>query len=60
MVYAIQIDQTQALELAALSAGGGDITPGEMVDKFNEWLESEPEVVEPGKAQLMAALGVKP
>jgi hypothetical protein len=30
------------------------------VDMFDQWLESEPEVVDAEKAQLMAALGVGP
>lgn len=48
-----------ALELAAIS-GGGDMTPGDMVDKFDEWLNNEPPPVDVEKAQLFAALGVGP
>lgn len=49
----------QALELAAIS-GGGELEPGEMVDKFDDWLMSEPAPVDVEKAQLFAALGVGP
>jgi hypothetical protein len=59
VVYALQIDQLQALEHAAIS-GGGEIAPGSMVDSFEEWLSSEPEPVDIERAQLMAALGVSP
>lgn len=59
MVYTIQIEQTQALELAVIS-GGGELVPGEMVDKFDDWLMSEPQPVDREKAQLFAALGVGP
>ena len=50
----------QAYELAAISAGGGDVTPGDFVAEFNEWLESEPVPVDTEKAELLAALGVGP
>lgn len=59
MVYAIQADQMQALELAVIS-GGSDLKPGEMLDKFDAWLLSEPPVVDREKTQLLAALGVGP
>lgn len=59
MVYALQVDQKQALELAVIS-GGGELSPGELVDEFDEWLNSEPEVVDSDKAQLLTALGVGP
>ena len=59
VVYAIQVDQMQALELAVISGGGG-LVPGEMVEKFNDWLYSEPVVIDREKAQLFAALGVGP
>lgn len=49
----------QALELAVIS-GGGELVPGEMTDKFDEWLMTEPEPVDREKAQLLAALGVGP
>lgn len=59
VVYAIQVDQTQAFELAVIS-GGGKLEPGEMLDKLDEWLMSEPPPVDREKAQLFAALGVGP
>jgi len=59
VAYAIQLDHIQRMELAVLSAGGA-IEPGDLVDKFDEWLTSEPEVIDTEKAQLMAALGVGP
>jgi hypothetical protein len=59
VVYAIQIEHTQALELAVIS-GGGELLPGELTEKFDEWLLSEPEPVDREKAQLLAALGVGP
>jgi hypothetical protein len=59
VVYSIQVDQWQALELAVIS-GGGELVPGEYVEKFDEWLMSEPPVVDVEKAQLLAALGVGP
>lgn len=59
MVYSIQIDQIQALELAVIS-GGGELVPGEMVDEFDDWLYTEPPPVDRKKAQLLAALGVGP
>jgi hypothetical protein len=59
VVYAIQVDQMQALELAVIS-GGGELVPGEMVEKFDEWLFTEPAPVDREKAQLFAALGVGP
>ena len=49
----------QALELAVIS-GGGELVPGDMVEKFDVWLLSEPPVVDREKAQLFAALGVGP
>jgi hypothetical protein len=36
------------------------VTLGQRVDQFDEWLESEPEVIDRDKAQLLAALGVGP
>jgi hypothetical protein len=59
VVYAIQIEHTQALELALISRGG-ELVPGEMTDKFDAWLLAEPEPVDQEKAQLLAALGVGP
>lgn len=59
MAYAIQADQMQALELAVIS-GGGDMAPGDMVEKFDNWLHAEPPPVDVEKAQLFAALGVGP
>lgn len=59
MVYALQVDQFQALELAVIS-GGGELELGEYVEKFDAWLNSEPEPVDHEKAQLFAALGVGP
>lgn len=59
MVYALQIDYWQALELAAIS-GGGELSPGDLVEKFDVWLNSEPEVIDREKAQLLTALGVGP
>jgi hypothetical protein len=59
VVYAIQVDQMQALELAVIS-GGGELVPGEMVEKFDDWLFTEPPPVDVEKAQLLAALGVAP
>jgi hypothetical protein len=59
VVYAIQVDQIQAQELAVIS-GGGKLVPGEMVDEFDDWLMSEPPPVDVEKAQLLAALGVAP
>ena len=53
------MDHIRELELAAIS-GGGEIVPGEMVDKFDEWLIGEPEPFDHEKAQLFAALGVGP
>lgn len=58
-MYAIQVEHTQALELAVIS-GGGKLVPGEMTDKFDEWLMTEPEPVDRETAQLLAALGVGP
>lgn len=49
----------QALELAVIS-GGGELEPGEMLEKFDDWLLSEPPVVDHEKTQLLAALGVGP
>lgn len=59
MVYALQVDQKQALELAVIS-GGGELSPGDLVDEFDEWLNSEPVVIDREKAQLLTALGVAP
>lgn len=59
VVYAIQSDQWQAYELAAISAGS-EITPGDLVEKFDDWLFAEPEPVDREKDQLFAALGVGP
>jgi hypothetical protein len=59
VVYAIQFEHRQAIELAAISAGGG-MVPGELTDEFDQWLLSEPEPVDREKAQLLAALGVGP
>jgi hypothetical protein len=59
VVYALQVDQMQALELAAIAAGA-EVVPGDMVDKFETWLWSEPDPVDTERAQLMAALGVSP
>ena len=59
MVYAIELDHTQALELAVIAAGG-EMQPGELVAKYNDWLLSEPVAVDIETAQLMAALGVGP
>jgi hypothetical protein len=59
VVYAIQIEQIRELELALLS-GGGDLEPGDLLDKFDEWLLSEPEPYDHEKAQLFGALGVGP
>jgi hypothetical protein len=59
VVYAIQVDQIQAIELAVIS-GGGELVPGEMVEKFDDWLFTEPPPVDVEKAQLFAALGVGP
>jgi len=59
VAYAIQWDQTYELELAVIS-GGGELQPGEMTDKFDDWLMTEPEPVDREKAQLFAALGVGP
>jgi hypothetical protein len=59
VVYALQVDQLQALEVAVIS-GGGEIVPGELVDKFNTWLESEPAPIDTEREQLLAALGVSP
>ena len=53
------IDQLQAIENAVIS-GGREIAPGDMAEKFDTWLESEPEPVDTERAQLMAALGVSP
>lgn len=57
VVYALQVDQLQALELAYIAAGV-DLEPGALVDKFDTWLRAEPAPVDTEKAQLMAALGV--
>jgi hypothetical protein len=59
VVYAIQIEHMQALELAVISSGG-ELVPGEVTEKFDEWLLAEPEPVDREKAQLLAALGVGP
>jgi hypothetical protein len=59
VVYAIQVEQFRELELAIIS-GGGELTPGEKVDGYDQWLYSEPEPVDHEKAQLFAALGVGP
>jgi hypothetical protein len=53
------VDQKIALELAVIS-GGGELSPGELVDEFDAWLNSEPEVIDSEKAQLLTALGVGP
>ena len=54
----------QALDLAVITGsmarGDSEIVPGEMVEKFDDWLYSEPEVIDREKAQLFAALGVGP
>lgn len=57
VVYALQIDQLQGLELAYIS-GGAELEPGDLVDKFETWLDSEPTPVDTERAQLMSALGV--
>lgn len=59
MVYAIQVDYLQRIELAEVAAGA-EVVIGNRVDEFDAWLESAPEVIDTDKAQLMAALGVAP
>jgi len=56
-VYALQIDQLEALELAYIS-GGADLEAGSLIDKFETWLNTEPAPVDTERAQLMTALGV--
>jgi hypothetical protein len=59
VVYALQIDHLQRFELALISAGG-ELSLGELVEKHDEWLYSEPDPIDTEKAQLFAALGVAP
>lgn len=59
MVYAIQAEQTRELELAVISSGG-ELEPGDLLDKLDDWLISEPEKYDHEKAQLFGALGVGP
>ena len=59
MVYAIRVDHLERLEIALIAAGG-DVSPGALVEDYDQWLGSEPEVIDREKAQLLAALGVGP
>lgn len=57
MAYTIQVDQIERVEIAALAAGA-EIEIGDGVADFDEWLDSEPEVIDSDKARLLSALGV--
>lgn len=57
MAYAIQVDQIERIEIAALTSGA-EIEIGDSLANFDEWLDSEPEVIDNDKARLLAALGV--
>jgi hypothetical protein len=57
VVYALQVEQLQALELAYISAGA-DLEPGVLLDRFDAWLAEEPATVDSETTQLKAALGV--
>lgn len=57
VAYAIQVDQKERIEAACIAAGA-EVELGAAVEEFDEWLESEPEVIDNDRAQLLAALGV--
>ena len=59
MVYALNVDQLQAVELAYIGSGSS-VEPGTLVDRYDTWLGSVPEPVDTERAQLLAALGVAP
>lgn len=58
----MRVDSIERYALALISSGqtAEEFTPDDAIADYDTWLNSEPELVDAEKAQLLAALGVGP